>query len=87
MSKVYVCRECQYAFPNELSHLIESNIQVYCERCGSPFILEGVEFKPAQTPYRRREKPYQLITEKTSSSLEKLIQVLNKISFIGLSFN
>ena len=84
MSKVYVCRECGYAFPNELSHLIESNIQVYCERCGSPFILEGVEFRPAQTPYRRREKPYKLITKKTSSNLEKLIQVLNKISYIPL---
>ncbi len=84
MSKIYVCRECGYAFPQELSHLIESNIQVYCEKCGSPFILEGVEFKPAQTPYRRREKPYQLITEKTSSGLEKLIQFLNKISFIPL---
>ncbi|MFX1570794.1 MAG: hypothetical protein ACFFCV_20845 [Promethearchaeota archaeon] len=84
MSKIYVCRECGYAFPQELSHLIESNIQVYCERCGSPFVLEGVEFTPAQTPYRRGEKPYQLITEKASSNLDKLIQGLNKISSIPL---
>ncbi len=82
--KMYVCRECNYAFPDELSHLIESNVQVYCERCGSPFILEGVVFKPAQTPYMRKKKPYQAISEKKSSNLEKLIQFLNKISFIPL---
>ncbi len=84
MSKVYVCRECGYAFPDELSHLIESNLQVYCERCGSPFILEGVVFKPAPTPYMRQKKPYHLLSEKKSSSLENLIRFLNKISFIPL---
>ncbi len=84
MSKVYVCRECGYAFPDELSHLIESNLQVYCERCGSPFILEGVVFKPAPTPYMRKKKPYHLLPEKKSSSLENLILFLNKISFIPL---
>ena len=81
---MYVCRECNYAFPDELSHLIESNVQVYCEKCGSPFILEGVVFKPAQTPYMRKKKSYQAISERKSSSLEKLIQFLNKISFIPL---
>ncbi|MFX1377588.1 MAG: hypothetical protein ACFFA4_00710 [Promethearchaeota archaeon] len=84
MSKIFVCRECGYVFPQDLSHLIESNIQVYCERCGSPFILEGVEFKPAPTPYRREKKQYHTLPEKKSSSLDKFIQILNKISAIPL---
>jgi len=84
MSRVYVCKECGYAFPDELSHLIESNIQVYCERCGSPFIIEGITFKPATTPYRRLKKPIYQISQTKSSSLEKAIQFLNKISFIPL---
>ncbi|MFX1453696.1 MAG: hypothetical protein ACFFCM_22895, partial [Promethearchaeota archaeon] len=78
----YICRECGYAFPDELSHLIENNIQVYCERCGSPFIMEGVQFKPATTPYRKIKKQTFQISEKQSSSLEKTIQILNKISFL-----
>lgn len=84
MSRVYVCTECSYQFPSELSHLIESNIQVYCERCGSPFIMEGIKFKPATTPYRREQKPFHKLSESKSSSLEKSIQLLNKISFIPL---
>ncbi|MFX1503990.1 MAG: hypothetical protein ACFFDH_23715, partial [Promethearchaeota archaeon] len=84
MAKLYVCRECSYVFPEELSHLIESNIQVYCERCGSPFILEGVKFKPAPTPYMREKKLYHVLPEKKSSNLDNLIQFLNKISFIPL---
>ncbi|NVM34985.1 MAG: hypothetical protein HWN81_05280 [Candidatus Lokiarchaeota archaeon] len=84
MSKVYVCRECSYVFPEELSHLIENNIQVYCERCGSPFIMEGITFKPATTPYRRLKTPSHQISQTKSSSLENAIQTLNKISFIPL---
>jgi DNA-directed RNA polymerase subunit RPC12/RpoP len=84
MAKVYVCRECSYVFPEELSHLIESNIQVYCERCGSPFILEGIKFKPAPTPYIREKKPYFTLQTRKSSSLNNFIQFLNKISFIPL---
>jgi len=80
MSKIFVCRECGYVFPQELSHLIESNIQVYCERCGSPFILEGVKFRPAPTPYIREKKLYHTLPEIKSSSLDKFIQFLNKIS-------
>ncbi|MFW9998821.1 MAG: hypothetical protein ACFE9Q_04440 [Candidatus Hodarchaeota archaeon] len=84
MSSVYVCRECGYTFPAELSQLIESNVQVYCERCGSPFILEGVKFKPAPTPYIRKKKLDHIISEKKSSKLENFIQFLNKISSIPL---
>jgi len=84
MAHIYICRECRYSFPHELSHLIESNIQVYCERCGSPFIMEGVTFKPATTPYRKLKKPIHQLSERKSSSLENAIQFLNKISFIPL---
>ena len=82
--KVYMCRECRYAFPIELSNLIEQNIQVYCERCGSPFILEGVTFRPAQTPVRRKITPPIILSKKDSTSLNKLIQFLNKISFLPI---
>ncbi|MFX1278542.1 MAG: hypothetical protein ACFFA3_03945 [Promethearchaeota archaeon] len=84
MSKIYVCRECGYAFPVELSNLIEQNIQVYCEQCGSPFILEGVTFRPAQTPVRRKITPPVSLSKKDSTSLNKLIQFLNKISFLPI---
>ncbi|MFX0003897.1 MAG: hypothetical protein ACFE9C_10805 [Candidatus Hodarchaeota archaeon] len=84
MSKIFVCRECGYVFPQELSHLIENNIQVYCERCGSPFILDGVKFRPAPTPYIREKKSYHTLPEKKSSSLDKFIQFLNKVSSIPL---
>jgi hypothetical protein len=84
MAKLYVCRECSYVFPEELSHLIENNIQVYCERCGSPFILEGVKFRPATTPYIRDKRPYHILPKRNLSSLDSLIQFLNKISFIPL---
>ena len=84
MSKIFICRECGYAFPGELSHLIEQNIQVYCERCGSPFNLEGVKFKPASTPVRKKIKRFSILSEQDSSKLEKFIQFLNAISFLPL---
>jgi hypothetical protein len=39
-------------FPDELSALIENKTQVFCEKCGKPFSIKGVVFKPAtiQTP-------------------------------------
>ncbi len=82
--KLYICRECGYAFPKELTHLIEQKIQVFCERCGSPFILEGVEFKSAPTPIRRRDLPSITMSEKSTSNLGKAIQVFNNISFIPI---
>ncbi|KKM16776.1 hypothetical protein LCGC14_1682390 [marine sediment metagenome] len=84
MSKVFICRECGFALPNDLSHLIEQKIQVYCERCGSPFILEGVKFKPAPTPFKGKIKRIHTLFEKNESTLEKSIQFLNKISFLPL---
>ncbi len=84
MSKVYICRECGFALPNDLSHLIEQKIQVYCERCGSPFILEGVNFNPAPTPLKGKIKHVPTLFEKNKSTLEESIQFLNKISFLPL---
>ncbi|MFX1376091.1 MAG: hypothetical protein ACFFA0_09785 [Promethearchaeota archaeon] len=84
MSKIFICRECGYAFPSELSNLIEQNIQVYCEKCGSPFILEGVKFKPAPTPLIRNFSRSDILSESDTSKIEKLIQVLNKISFLPI---
>ncbi len=86
MSKkmLYFCRECGYEFPTELSNLIDQKIQVYCERCGSPFVLEGVYFKPA-TPYAiQKVKPSHILSKKETSGLDKFIQFLNKISFIPI---
>ena len=81
---IYICTECRYEFPVELSNLIEQNIQVYCERCGSPFILEGVKFTPAQTPIKKKITPSIVLFKKDSTNLNKLIQFLNKISFLPI---
>ncbi len=83
-NKIFVCRECGYSFPSELSNLIEQNIQVYCEKCGSPFVLEGVKFKPAQTPVIRKSIPSIVLSERDSSKLDRFIQFLNKISFLPI---
>ncbi len=82
--KIFICRECGYAFPIELSNLINQYIQVYCEKCGSPFVLEGVKFKSAQTPVTRKFTPSVVLSEKESSNLDKFIQFLNKISFLPI---
>ncbi|MFX1522463.1 MAG: hypothetical protein ACFFCC_03045 [Promethearchaeota archaeon] len=86
MAKTFICRECGYEFPNELSNLINNHIQVYCERCGSPFNLEGVKFRPAPTPITRKISGKIALSEKESSSFDKIIQFLNKISFLPLFF-
>ena len=81
---IFKCRECNFTFPNELTHLIEQNIQVYCERCGSPFNLEGVKFKPAPTPAKKKIKSFTFLSQKDLPALEKFIQFLNSISFLTL---
>jgi len=86
MTKAFICRECGYRFPNELSTLIDNHIQVYCERCGSPFNLDGVKFKPATTPVIRKFANKLALSEKETTNLGKLIQALNKISFLPLFF-
>ena len=32
---LYVCRECNYVFPEELAELIDKRVQVFCEMCGT----------------------------------------------------
>jgi len=85
--KVYVCSECGYVFPSELSELIEGGTQVYCERCGKPFSLEGKNFTQRQfRPPERRAYPRNYKTPekkpKTYSSLNNAIQNINKFSYI-----
>ncbi len=49
--KKYHCGECGYTYPSELSELIDKRIQVFCEKCGTPFTIKGVNFKPfSSTP-------------------------------------
>ena len=87
MDKLYICRNCQYVFAKELSKLIESKEQVYCEMCGTPFSLSGVSFK--QTPVREsgkaihRPSKYEL-NNKERSSLDKAIQSLDKFDYVPI---
>lgn len=87
VKKLYVCRECSYVFPEELAALIENKVQVFCEMCGTPFTLAGVEFKRA--PDRFQEKPISpyskyRFSKKEKSSLSEAIKTLNKLSSIPL---
>ena len=85
-------------FPDELSELIENKTQVYCEKCGKPFSLKGVVFKPATIqpppPKPSREKkevpkkttpqgqPQYKFAEKDRDKFDNAIQHLNKYSSI-----
>ncbi|MHA1687879.1 MAG: hypothetical protein ACTSUN_00835 [Promethearchaeota archaeon] len=82
--KIYICSECGYEFPLELSKLIENNIQVYCEQCGAPFNLKGKTFRELPRGYWEEEGGEERIKRKEGESLDKVIQVLNNISFIPI---
>ena len=87
MDKLYICRSCQYAFPKELSKLIDDKVQVYCEMCGTPFSLSGVEFKKPPTRQRRSDtQPYPKYGTgaKDKNNLEKAIKYLNKFDYIPI---
>ena len=87
MDKLYICRNCQYVFPKELSELIKSETQVYCEMCGTPFSLSGVSFRQAtvREPGRTIHKPSKYgKTDKERSSLEKAIKNLNKFDYLPI---
>ncbi|MBY9009901.1 MAG: hypothetical protein KGD74_08560, partial [Candidatus Lokiarchaeota archaeon] len=89
MDKLYICRSCQYAFPKELSKLIDDKVQVYCEMCGTPFSLSGVEFKKPPTRQRRSDtQPYPKYGTgvKDKNNLEKAIEYLNKFDYIPITF-
>jgi len=93
--KLYICRGCGYVFPKELSELIENKVQVYCEMCGTPFSLEGIEFKQPTVRYPKKTSPKYstyVITEESKSKLNKAIKKLDKFTYIpilifaGISF-
>ncbi|MBY9014685.1 MAG: hypothetical protein KGD68_03250 [Candidatus Lokiarchaeota archaeon] len=87
MDKLYICRSCRYVFPKELSKLINNKIQVYCEMCGTPFSLSGVNFK--ESPKRRQRddiRPYPKygVRDKDKTNLEKAIEFFNKFDYIPI---
>ncbi len=85
--KLYICRSCRYVFPKELSKLIDNKIQVYCEMCGTPFSLSGVNFKQPPTRQQRNEiRPYPKygVSDKDKNNLEKAIEYLNKFDYIPI---
>jgi len=84
---LYVCRECGFVFPSELKQLIEDRVQVFCEMCGMPFTLEGVEFK--QPPVRRqipavRSYSREAIRERSRQKLSKAIKRIDSFAYIPI---
>ncbi len=83
--KVYVCKECGNVFRPELSKHIDDNIQVYCEMCGTPFILGGVNFQ--YTGFNRKDfakAPAIKTTIKKKGSLGALINFFNAIAYLPI---
>jgi len=84
---IYVCRECGYVLPKELSELIENKVQVYCEMCGTPFALAGVDFKETTNRYPRKPAhtyPKYGISQGDKTALKRAIKTLNKFSFLPI---
>ena len=87
LDKLYICRSCSYVFPKELSKLIDNRTQVYCEMCGTPFSLSGVNFKQPPTSRRTNEirpHPKYGMSNKDKTSLEKVIEYMNKFDYIPI---
>ena len=82
--KLYVCKECGNVFPEDLHHLIEKNVQIYCEKCGRPFSFEGVQFKEVRFEEKERIKVSREKFEEMGSSLEHFIKKLNIFSWIPI---
>ncbi|MFX1338024.1 MAG: hypothetical protein ACFFDK_05405 [Promethearchaeota archaeon] len=82
--KIYVCRNCGNTFPDELSYLIESKTKVYCERCGTPFSVEGIKFQEPKLEFNEKEKKAKKPPEDKTSSLISAIKALNLISWIPI---
>lgn len=82
--KTYVCRNCGSTFADELSHLIESKTRVFCERCGTPFSVEGIKFKEPELKLKEKEKKSKKSPEEKTSTLESIIKFLNIISWIPI---
>ncbi|MBY9017998.1 MAG: hypothetical protein KGD66_04110 [Candidatus Lokiarchaeota archaeon] len=84
---LYICRECGFAFPSELKQLIEDRVQVFCEMCGMPFTLAGVEFK--QPSVRRQVPPVksysrEAIRERNRVKFSKAIKRIDTLAFIPI---
>jgi len=84
---LYVCRECGFVFPSELKQLIENRVQVFCEMCGMPFTLAGVEFK--QPPVRQQISPVksysrEAIKERSRQKLTKAIKRIDAFAYIPI---
>ncbi len=81
-NKKFYCKECGYQFPPELVELIKKKVIVYCEKCGTPFSMEGISLKKDYFKYIREKERRKQYINKFTPPLEKIIQFLNKISFI-----
>ncbi len=84
---LYVCRECGFVFPSELKELIENRVQVFCEMCGMPFTLAGVEFK--QPPVRQQISQInsyskESIKERSRQKLSKAIKKIDALAYIPI---
>ncbi|MEJ2294497.1 MAG: hypothetical protein P8Y23_06965 [Candidatus Lokiarchaeota archaeon] len=86
VKKLYICRECGHVYPEELSEYIENRVQVFCEMCGTPFSLEGVDFKQStpMPPNKPEKSASYTRADKSKSTLSRIIRVLNKISYLPL---
>jgi len=82
--KLFVCKNCSYNFPERLNQLIEKGSRVFCERCGSLFTLEGIKFEDKEPKHKTEEKSRKGSPNEKSSSLDSIIKVLNKISWIPI---
>ncbi|MFX1498937.1 MAG: hypothetical protein ACFFBH_15535, partial [Promethearchaeota archaeon] len=85
--KLFICRECGYVFPKELSELIENKVQVYCEMCGTPFSLEGIKFKQPELKHPKipsAKTPTYAITDRRRSKLSNAIKKFNKFAYLPI---
>jgi len=82
--KLYICKECGNVFPDDLHHLIEKNVQIYCEKCGRPFSLEGVQFKGVTFEEKESVKTPKERFGEIDSSLEPFIKKLNIFAWIPI---
>ena len=64
--------------------MIEKNVQIYCEKCGTPFSLEGVQFKEITFEEKERVKVSRERFDERSSTLEHFVKKLNIFAWIPI---
>ncbi len=79
--KLYVCNECGNVYREDLNNLIEENVQVFCEKCGTPFSFIGFKLKDEKLEI---EKSGGMKSKEKSSGLHSTIILLNKIAWIPI---